>query len=188
MRTVFATVLSLAILAQFSLQDQNDIKDQNSQEQDRFAFWNLRKCCRELKEDVGDAEDDISSNKESINSTCNALTALLLVMQPEYDPNAAECPPAPMPNPVSAAIGSDTGSEYPIIFPITLNGAALQDGIAPEGLNTADSQPQTLGTSMDQAALSITDFNVFRIQMVKALRILDKSVRGILDTQAPTCP
>ena len=126
-----------------------------------------------------------------LNCCPEQLANLLSVMQPEVDPTATACPTRMEPNPVSDAIGSDgtdAGPDFTILFPITDGGAALTPGSIPEGLTTIASVPSALGTTMDNAALSISDFNFFRIQMIKALRVLDKSVRDILNTQAPTCP
>ena len=107
-----------------------------------------------------------------------------------YDSSASSLPTTPTPNPVSAAIGSSTGSDYIILFPITAatgTAATLTSGSIPDGLSTAAATAQVLGATMDQAALSITDFNFFRLQMLQALNLIDQSIRDIVSGSV-NCP
>lgn len=66
------------------------------------------------------------------------------------------------------------GVEWPIMFPITAEGALPTAGSMGQGLNTKNGKASALGQTEDNTALSISDFNLFRIQMIHALRFLDE--------------
>ena len=54
-----------------------------------------------------------------------------------------------------------------------------------EGLLSLGAVP--LGTDVTSAALSILDFNIFRIEMINALNLLDQSIRDITAATPPVC-
>jgi len=196
----FFTPLFLVLLCQSSMQDGHAMDDTAEAAKDRDWTFHApsmnffgsgeggdvaMKTCEELKMRVEALEAASSAKAEKIHANCMNMQNLLSVMQPEITSSSA--PDAPMPNPVSDAIGSDSGSDYLILFPITDGGAPLTDGTIPDGLNIDAAFPGSLGTDMNTAALSITDFNFFRIQMVRALRVLDQSIRDILDIPFDGC-
>merc|ERR1712029_93294 len=45
-----------------------------------------------------------------------------------------------------------------------------------------------LGTTTDTVALSVSDFNLFRQQMIIAINLLDQSIRDIVAGTPPNCP
>ena len=46
---------------------------------------------------------------------------------------------------------------------------------------------QHVGPSYDNIALSLTDFNNFRLAVVKALLDINRSIKDIVNVQPPTC-
>jgi len=203
MKAVLVISILLGFCCQQSLQESADETGDQTKDRDgplnfdgpSMNFFNSQKTkedtqmVEELKMKVDSMEGASSANSEMINSNCIAMKNLLSVMQPEI--TADTNPTAPQPNPVSGAIGrassTEDGGDWTILFPITAGGVTMTDGYVPNGLNTAGQSPSALGTDMNTAALSITDFNFFRIQMINALRVLDQSIRDILSVQAPMC-
>jgi len=201
----FLTTLVLVFCCQPTLQDDHATDEKSDETKDRdwnfhapsMNFFNSAKgdinmeTYDDLKMRIESLENAASAKAERIQANCMAMQNLLSVMQPEITSDSA--PAAPMPNPVSGAIGSDEGNEYLILFPITsadssvspaptLTDQPSSSSNIPEGLNIDGAFAQTLGNTLDTAAMSITDFNFFRIQMVRAIRVLDQSIRDILDS------
>ena len=99
--------------------------------------------------------------------------------------------PTPSPNAVSAPLGDRTPGAspgYPIVFPLgnVARAVSLVAG-ATDGLSFPTSS-QVIGTSPALTALSITDFNLFRMNVIQAIDILDQKIRDILAVTEPTCP
>jgi len=68
-----------------------------------------------------------------------------------------------------------------------LNRAPPAAGIIPiVGLDVTRSSKQ-IGDTTDSAAVSIPDFNIFRLQVIDAINLLDMKIREMLAVQAPTC-
>ena len=93
---------------------------------------------------------------------------------------------------MSGLLGSRTGT-YPVFQALTsgdLSGAVPPAGTLPasafEGLELRGSRQ--LGDDADSVALSIVEFNSFRIMVIDAINILDLKIREILNVPAPTCP
>merc|ERR1712212_543346 len=157
MRSFFMFTSMVAILSHPSLQEKqsigdwkaDDLANTNFESEDR-GWWGNR-CCRKLKEKLGEAKEDISINTQIISSTCNAVGAILANNGPQYNSTATSFPPTPSPNPVSAAINGVTGAGYPIFYPITAGGAAVAGGTIADGLDTAAGTSSDLGTSTDTA-------------------------------------
>ena len=98
--------------------------------------------------------------------------------------------PTPSPNAVSEKIGDTTeGSKsYPILFPVGSGSSiSLTTGLT-DGLWFPTGTTVSSGATSSSAALSITDFNIFRGNMISALNVLDQKIRDILDVTKPTCP
>ena len=97
--------------------------------------------------------------------------------------------PTPSPSPVSDSLGTRELETYPIIFPLGSAAgpitviASVTDGLAfPTGVAVP------LGTTNADAALSLVDFNNFRINVIQTIDILDAKMREILAVQAANCP
>ena len=100
--------------------------------------------------------------------------------------------PTPSPNAVSAPLGDRTPGAspgYPIVFPLAKSAAAvsLVTG-ATDGLAFPTTMSAEIGSSPALTALSITDFNIFRTNVIQAIDILDQKIRDILAVTEPTCP
>jgi len=136
---------------------------------------------------IDDTNRQTAVSNTAIQEICRAITNVLNFDGPMYDTSATSFPPTPDPNPVSRLIGDRTNALYQIIFPITAGGAAVTAGLIADGLLLTGTS-NALGTTTDTAALSISDFNNFRLNMIDALNILDQSVRDIVSPTPPSCP
>lgn len=196
MGTIFMVIITVALFSHPSLQEENPLEEWNVEDlaNDKYesevrGWWGGgNRCCRRLHKKLREAKEDICENTERIISTCTALGAILENSGPQYNSSATSFPPLPSPNPVSAAINSINGTGYPIFFPITAGGAPVSGGSITDGLNIADGTPSALGTTTDTVALSVSDFNLFRQQMIIAINLLDQSIRDIVAGTPPNCP
>jgi len=138
------------------------------------------------KDRINVERERITQNANNIRSTCTALAALLSLPGPSYPEDLNSLVPTPA-NGVSEAIGSaDATKPWPIATAITDGGAALTiDATLAPGLLSLGAVP--LGTDVTSAALSILDFNIFRIEMINALNLLDQSIRDITAATPPVC-
>ena len=123
------------------------------------------------------------------------LVEVLTVADPEFVSGLA---PTPSPNPVSAVLGDTVaGSDsLAILYPIGKDGGQAISSTgnpALDGLTFPLTQIPGIGTTAigdlsGNVALSITDFNLFRINVINGFNILDQKIRDILAVQEPTCP
>ena len=121
------------------------------------------------------------------------LVEVLTVADPEFVSGIA---PTPSPNPVSAVLGDAVaGSDsLAILFPIgkdggqaiSSSGNPFFDGLAFPLAQLTGATP--IGDLNANVALSIIDFNLFRINVINGFNILDQKIRDILAVQEPTCP
>ena len=121
------------------------------------------------------------------------LVEVLTVANPEFVSGLA---PTPSPNPVSAVLGDAVaGSDsLAILYPIGKDGGqAISSTGNPSLDGLAFPLAQLFGTTAigdlnANVALSIIDFNLFRINVINGFNILDQKIRDILAVQEPTCP
>ena len=121
------------------------------------------------------------------------LVEVLTVADPEFVSGLA---PTPSPNPVSAVLGDAVaGSDsLAILYPIGKDGGkAISSTGNPSLDGLAFPLAQLFGTTAigdlnANVALSIIDFNLFRINVINGFNILDQKIRDILAVQEPTCP
>ena len=109
-------------------------------------------------------------------------------------------PATPSPNPVSAVLGDAVaGSDsLAILYPIGKNGGQAISSAGNPGLDglafplaqvaLPGFGTTALGDTNANVALSIMDFNLFRISVIGGFDILDQKIRDILAVQEPTCP
>ena len=103
--------------------------------------------------------------------------------------------PAPTPTPVSINLGSTAGSNtlgtYALTKVITssTNDVAAANGLAAIGSaeRTALASTSGGGGSQDNMAISVTDFNIFRIRVIDAINTLDAKIREIPALGSLTC-
>jgi len=113
--------------------------------------------------------------------------------------------PTPSVNPVSAVLGDQVfGSVpgYPILHPLgpsfgamSTSTSELMPGLTfmphPNPANPNTFAPAAIlpirNNDFNYAALSLLDFNNFRVSVATAIDILDQKIRDILDVQAPNC-
>ena len=106
---------------------------------------------------------------------------------PNYDGTSP--PTTPTTGAVSSAIGAATGTTWPIVFPIaTAAGTTVTAGAADNGLTFPAPTQALNGAASTNAALSIADFNIFRLHAIQAFDALDVKLREVLSVAAPTCP
>ena len=121
------------------------------------------------------------------------LVEVLTLADPEFVSGLA---PTPSPNPVSAVLGDAVaGSDsLAILYPIGKDGGkAISSTGNPSLDGLAFPLAQLFGTTAigdlnANVALSIIDFNLFRINVINGFNILDQKIRDILAVQEPTCP
>ena len=121
------------------------------------------------------------------------LVEVLTVANPEFVSGLA---PTPSPNPVSAVLGDAVaGSDsLAILYPIGKDGGqAISSTGNPSLDGLAFPLAQLFGTTAigdlnANVALSIIDFNLFRINVINGFNILDQKIRDILAVHEPTCP
>ena len=121
------------------------------------------------------------------------LVEVLTVADPEFVSGLA---PTPSPNPVSAVLGDAVaGSDsLAILYPIGKDGGkAISSTGNPSLDGLAFPLAQLFGTTAigdlnANVALSIIDFNLFRINVINGFNILDQKIRDILAVHEPTCP
>jgi len=77
---------------------------------------------------------------------------------------------------------------YPIFNAIIAQGNAITAGPNFPLTGAVVSAAQAIGTTEDTAAVSLVDFNNFRVQVVDVINILDLKIREILAVNAPVCP
>ena len=117
------------------------------------------------------------------------LASVVNTADPNYD--GANPPTTPTTGAVSSAIGAATGTSWPIVFPIgtgTAVGTTVTAGATDGGLNFPAPTQALNGAASTNAALSIADFNIFRLQAIQAFDALDVKLREVLSVAAPTCP
>ena len=99
--------------------------------------------------------------------------------------------PTPSPNAVSAPLGDRTAGAtpgYPIVFPLgTAAEAVTLQSPGTDGLSFPTGISAIIGSSPASHALSITDFNLFRTNVIQAIDILDQKIRDILAVTEPSC-
>ena len=121
------------------------------------------------------------------------LVEVLTVADPEFVSGLA---PTPSPNPVSAVLGDAVAgsNSLAILYPIGKDGG---QAISSTGNSALDGLTFPLapivgtiaiGDTNADVALSIMDFNLFRINVINGFNILDQKIRDILAVQEPTCP
>ena len=97
--------------------------------------------------------------------------------------------PTPSPSAVSASLGSRELETYPIIFPLgSAAGAITVIAGVTDGLAFPTAATVPLGVTNADTALSLVDFNNFRINVLQAIDILDAKMREMLAVQAANCP
>ena len=104
--------------------------------------------------------------------------------------------PAP-PNPVSKALGTNNPNSYEVLC-IGKFSEPPPAGDSDVGLKYTQPKCATFGSSTaadpnanpspNSIALSLTDFNLFRLRVVDAINTLDNKIREILDASGLTCP
>ena len=121
------------------------------------------------------------------------LVEVLTVADPEFVGGLAA---TPSPNPVSAVLGDAVAgsNSLAILYPIGKDGGQAISSTgnpALDGLTfplTAIVGTIPIGDTNANVALSIMDFNLFRINVINRFNILDQKIRDILAVQEPTCP
>ena len=121
------------------------------------------------------------------------LVEVLTVADPEFVSGLAA---TPSPNPVSAVLGDAVAgsNSLAILYPIGKDGGqAISSTGNPSLDGLAFPLAQLFGTTAigdlnANVALSIIDFNLFRINVINGFNILDQKIRDILAVQEPTCP
>ena len=97
--------------------------------------------------------------------------------------------PTPSPSAVSASLGTRELETYPIIFPLgSAAGAITVIAGVTDGLAFPTAATVPLGVTNADTALSLVDFNNFRINVLQAIDILDAKMREMLAVQAANCP
>ena len=104
---------------------------------------------------------------------------------PAFTPGVAPTTPT---NAISRSIGSATGTSWPIIFPLGSGAGTLTAGAGDGGLDLSIPVMPLGNTATSNTALSIADFNLFRLQSIQAIDALDNKIREMLSVTAPTCP
>ena len=113
---------------------------------------------------------------------------MLAIDNPESTTEAGELAPTPSPNAVSASLGDRTTPGYPILFPLgTAAEPVTLQSPGTDGLSFPTGNSAIIGSSPASHALSITDFNLFRTNVIQAIDILDQKMRDILAVTEPTC-
>lgn len=94
---------------------------------------------------------------------------------------------------VSTNLGSTTANSYPLTGCVTAFGSLVPNAnlnglafLGPRCSPISGVIPGPTATVAD-AALSLADFNTFRLRMVDAINVLDEKFREALETAQPTC-
>jgi len=183
---LFSVASTLASIA-FSGIRIDDLSRQIDDEKDRIDTVDGKVNAQAAR--ITAVENTAATAQTSVRDTCVAVNILARLPDPSYDTANAVIPAIPAPNPVSGLLGSRTGT-FPVFQALTsgdLSGAAPAAGTLPlEGLELRGSRQ--LGDDGDSVALSVVEFNTFRIMVIDAINILDLKIREILNVPAPTCP
>lgn len=166
----------------------DDLSRRIDKEKDNIAAQ--KNSLNSANERINTVNTRLAMAEANVKNTCNALSNLLKVAKPEYITNPATIPPTPSPNPVSGNLGSSTG-QWPIFNAIVAPGAspaALPVGTFPLNGATIRAWKPLDSTNSDSAAVSLVDFNNFRLSVVNVIDILDFKMREILSVSRPTCP
>ena len=115
------------------------------------------------------------------------LAFLVNTPDPAFMPGVT--PPTPT-DPISQSIGQATGTSWPILSPIGAapGGTPVTLGAGDAGLDLSIPTTAIDGATSMSAALSVADFNLFRLQAIQAIDALDNKMRQVLSVPAPTCP
>jgi len=179
---LFSTAGALASIAFTSLRA-DDLSRRIDTEKDNINTEKARVTA--LNDRVQTITTRLAMSEANQRQTCNAIRGVVTKTNPMHDPAANTPPATPAGNPVSGNLGLKTG-QYPYFNVLVQTGTTATPGTLP--LTAAEVRGvRALGTSTDDAAMSLVDFNIFRIQVIDVINILDLKIREILAVQAPVC-